>query len=78
MSALAMLVAFTVGAATTAVHAQTQPNIVPVFMDNFGWGEPGFNGVEGTYIYEGTKGSPPRTVMAYNKENLYINQLFEV
>jgi arylsulfatase len=24
--------------------AQDQPNIVIVFMDNFGWGEPGFNG----------------------------------
>jgi arylsulfatase len=24
--------------------AATQPNIVVVFMDNFGWGEPGFNG----------------------------------
>jgi len=24
--------------------AQEQPNIVLVFMDNFGWGEPGFNG----------------------------------
>ncbi len=24
--------------------AQEQPNIVIVFMDNFGWGEPGFNG----------------------------------
>ena len=26
------------------VHAQEKPNIVLVFMDNFGWGEPGFNG----------------------------------
>ena len=25
-------------------QAQEQPNIVIVFMDNFGWGEPGFNG----------------------------------
>jgi len=25
-------------------HAQEQPNVVLVFMDNFGWGEPGFNG----------------------------------
>ena len=24
--------------------AQEKPNIVVVFMDNFGWGEPGFNG----------------------------------
>jgi arylsulfatase len=26
------------------VMAQNKPNIVLVFMDNFGWGEPGFNG----------------------------------
>jgi len=26
------------------VEANEQPNIVLVFMDNFGWGEPGFNG----------------------------------
>ena len=26
------------------VTAQEKPNIVLVFMDNFGWGEPGFNG----------------------------------
>ena len=26
------------------VFAQDKPNIVLVFMDNFGWGEPGFNG----------------------------------
>ncbi|MGI9478279.1 MAG: arylsulfatase [Hyphomicrobiaceae bacterium] len=25
-------------------HAQKKPNIVLVLMDNFGWGEPGFNG----------------------------------
>ena len=24
--------------------AQDKPNIVLVFLDNFGWGEPGFNG----------------------------------
>ena len=28
----------------SAAHAQEKPNIVLVFMDNFGWGEPGFNG----------------------------------
>ncbi len=28
----------------TSVLAQDKPNIVLVFMDNFGWGEPGFNG----------------------------------
>ena len=26
------------------VYAQDKPNIVLVFLDNFGWGEPGFNG----------------------------------
>ena len=30
--------------AGSAVSAQDKPNIVLVFMDNFGWGEPGFNG----------------------------------
>ena len=28
----------------SVVSAQDKPNIVLVFMDNFGWGEPGFNG----------------------------------
>ncbi|MHC4750006.1 MAG: arylsulfatase [Planctomycetota bacterium] len=28
----------------TIAFAQEKPNIVLVFMDNFGWGEPGFNG----------------------------------
>jgi len=28
----------------TKLSAQERPNIVIVFMDNFGWGEPGFNG----------------------------------
>ena len=41
---LALLAIVAVSAATTAVQAQEQPNIVLVFMDNFGWGEPGFNG----------------------------------
>ncbi len=27
-----------------AAYAQDKPNIVLVFLDNFGWGEPGFNG----------------------------------
>jgi arylsulfatase len=26
------------------VYAQDKPNIVLIFLDNFGWGEPGFNG----------------------------------
>ena len=25
-------------------HAQQKPNVVLIFLDNFGWGEPGFNG----------------------------------
>jgi len=33
-----LLLFFSVG------HAQDKPNIVLVFLDNFGWGEPGFNG----------------------------------
>jgi arylsulfatase len=28
----------------SSAHAEEKPNIVLVFMDNFGWGEPGFNG----------------------------------
>ena len=28
----------------STANAKDQPNIVLVFMDNFGWGEPGFNG----------------------------------
>jgi arylsulfatase len=26
------------------VMAKEKPNVVLVFLDNFGWGEPGFNG----------------------------------
>jgi len=29
---------------SSMAYAQDRPNIVLVFMDNFGWGEPGFNG----------------------------------
>jgi arylsulfatase len=29
---------------SSLAYAQERPNIVLVFMDNFGWGEPGFNG----------------------------------
>jgi arylsulfatase len=29
---------------STVAHAAKKPNIVLVFLDNFGWGEPGFNG----------------------------------
>ena len=41
---LALLVPVFVLALPGASVAQEQPNIVLVFMDNFGWGEPGFNG----------------------------------
>ncbi|MGI9294100.1 MAG: arylsulfatase [Pseudomonadales bacterium] len=39
---LLILVPFLFGAGSTM--AAPKPNIVLVFMDNFGWGEPGFNG----------------------------------
>jgi len=39
----ALFVLFTMLMTSTALAAE-QPNIVLVFMDNFGWGEPGFNG----------------------------------
>ena len=32
------------GTASSVAVAKDQPNIVLIFMDNFGWGEPGFNG----------------------------------
>jgi len=38
---LSVLLAFLT---VTLLSAQEKPNIVIVFMDNFGWGEPGFNG----------------------------------
>jgi hypothetical protein len=28
----------------SSAYAAKKPNIVVVFIDNFGWGEPGFNG----------------------------------
>ena len=39
LAAVLLIAAFSQGAA-----AQDKPNIVLVFLDNFGWGEPGFNG----------------------------------
>ena len=27
-----------------SAHAQDRPNVLLIFLDNFGWGEPGFNG----------------------------------
>jgi arylsulfatase len=41
---LVLLALVSVSPTPAAVQAQEQPNIVVVFMDNFGWGEPGFNG----------------------------------
>jgi len=41
LAILALLLLAVVPAATVA---QEKPNIVLVFLDNFGWGEPGFNG----------------------------------
>lgn len=38
-----MLLVLLLGLTGTS-EAQDKPNIVLVFMDNFGWGEPGFNG----------------------------------
>ncbi len=39
-----LVLAFSVLLAPASGLAQDKPNIVLVFMDNFGWGEPGFNG----------------------------------
>ncbi len=39
----ATLVGVIVFTATSICYAQSKPNIVLVFLDNFGWGEPGFN-----------------------------------
>jgi len=40
----ASLVLLILASLAGAAVAQDKPNIVLVFMDNFGWGEPGFNG----------------------------------
>ena len=39
-----MLIALLVFMSIYIVNAQEKPNVVIVFLDNFGWGEPGFNG----------------------------------
>jgi arylsulfatase len=39
-----LVIAIAVALAVLPAAAQDKPNIVLVFMDNFGWGEPGFNG----------------------------------
>jgi len=41
---LSALILCTLLCCVSIAHAQDKPNIVLVFMDNFGWGEPGFNG----------------------------------
>ncbi len=41
---LALLVSVILACLPEAAVAQDKPNIVLVFMDNFCWGEPGFNG----------------------------------
>ncbi len=41
---LGALVIFSAFMSLSEGYAQDKPNIVLVFMDNFGWGEPGFNG----------------------------------
>jgi len=38
------LTALVLAASIPSAPAETKPNIVLVFLDNFGWGEPGFNG----------------------------------
>jgi arylsulfatase len=40
-SAITAMFLTSIAAVSTAAD---KPNIVLVFMDNFGWGEPGFNG----------------------------------
>ncbi len=41
---LAVLAILLIPCMSASAPAQDKPNIVLVFMDNFGWGEPGFNG----------------------------------
>lgn len=49
--------------------AQEKPNIVLVFMDNFGWGEPGFNG--GGII----RGAPTPQLDSLASEGLRLTRL---
>lgn len=44
MSQLLALILLTCCLLTVPLSAQDQPNIVLIFLDNFGYGEPGFNG----------------------------------
>ena len=43
LACLTAIISFTSAVPTASAQAD-KPNIVLVFMDNFGWGEPGFNG----------------------------------
>ena len=49
--------------------AQNKPNIVLIFMDNFGWGEPGFNG--GGVI----RGAPTPRLDTFASEGLRLTNL---
>ena len=44
MARMVLLTLVLMATLVPAAFAADQPNIVLVFMDNFGWGEPGFNG----------------------------------
>ena len=39
-----LLVALLLCVWSSAVFSSDKPNVVIIFLDNFGWGEPGFNG----------------------------------
>ena len=44
MDASKLLLTFLLCLSLSALSAQEKPNVVIIFLDNFGWGEPGFNG----------------------------------
>jgi len=44
LSAAVLVVLFVLAMTVGSAFAAKKPNIVLVFLDNFGWGEPGFNG----------------------------------
>jgi hypothetical protein len=60
---------------SSAAIAQDKPNIVLVFLDNFGWGEPGFNGggiVRGADISRRSMAPPgPRNTRRPAPKNSY-------
>jgi arylsulfatase len=39
-----VICAIIIGSCVPLTQAAGKPNVVLVFLDNFGWGEPGFNG----------------------------------